>query len=228
MWKAVQRRSLLVVVAGLVASCGGKEEVEPRVEKPAPAAGGIELDALTDFVGASRVKAVWVKQQKDGGLDQHAAGKSHKIMALDTAGGGAERELVGKVGSYSRPLFTPDGERVVFSTKAGEKDARGVRSYRPKCFVVNFDGSGLKELGKGYAECVWRDPADGRLWVYVGVDFKDSDTVVMEGARLERFPLDDPTKRELVWDKTPVGAEGFSLSRDGERCFKRQLVKPEH
>lgn len=208
----------IAAVASVLVGCGG--EPEPAAgsgdRAPSDGVGGGVGAAIEEFTGA-RTKVVWVQQQKDGGLDQHAAGKNHKLMVLDTADGRGERALLPEVGSYSRPLFTPDGGRVVFSTKGATKDARGVRSYRPKCFVVGVDGSGLRELGAGYAEDVWRDPSDGTLWVYAGVGFKDADSVVMEAGRLERFRLDAPGGREVVWDRTAVGNEGFSVSRDGRR-----------
>ncbi|MCP4847757.1 MAG: hypothetical protein GY899_07420 [Verrucomicrobiaceae bacterium] len=207
---------ILVCALTLCCSCGGDKD--PGVDnsggdsKPAGSRGG----GLGQFAGA-HARAVWVGQQKSGKIDQHAAGNNLKLMGLDSMDSRGERAILDKVGSYARPLFTPDGGRVVFSNKGITKSENGIRSYNPRCFVVNFDGTGLVELGEGYAEAIWRDPSSGELWVFVSTEFQDDERVVMEGKRLERFRLEAPEQRELLWDKTPVGGDSFRVSRDGQK-----------
>ena len=57
---------------------------------------------------------------------------------------------------------------------------------------------------------MWRDPADGREWIYVGANNRSYDF-----AKVVRIPLDDPTVRELVWDRTLVSSDTFQVSADG-------------
>ena len=201
----------------LVISCSGDKDAEAKQgvtdagnDATEESGQGIELGA---FTGAP-TRAVWIEQKKSGQIDQHAAGKNLKLMALDSLDGKGERAILPEAGGYSRPMFTPDGEQVVFSTKGIKKSEAGIRSYSPRCFVVNFDGTGLRDLGEGYAEALWSDPS-GDMWVFVIVDFQDDERVVMEGKRLEKFRLDAPAKREILWDKTPVGGDSFRLGRDG-------------
>lgn len=209
----------------LLSSCGGDKDsgVNDSGVDPKPAGG--RGTGFGKFTGA-HARAVWVEQQKSGKIDQHAAGNSLKLMALDSMDGDGERAILDKVGSYARPMFTPEGNRVVFSNKGITKSEEGIRSYKPRCFVVNFDGTGLVELGEGYAEAVWRDPSSGDLWVFVSTEFKDDERVVMEGKRLEKFRLEFPGKREVLWDKTPVGGDSFRLGRDG-RMMVGQFPWPE-
>ncbi len=177
---------------------------------------GADESSFGTFVGA-RARAVWVQQQKAGQIDKHAAGGSLKLMGLDSADGRGARAILDKVGSYARPLFTPDGGQVVFSDKGVDKKSSGKRRFRPRCFVVGFDGSGLRELGAGFAEALWRDPASGAVWVYVVDGIKPAKTTIMQGTRLERFRLDAPGERETVWERSEVGAGSFRLSRDGAK-----------
>lgn len=181
-----------------------------------PPVAATAVSPLADFVGAP-ARAVWVQQQKAGQLDKHAAGKSLKLMGIDSRDGGGEREIMAQVGSYALPLLTPDGQRVVFTDKGRKKAKSGKRSYRAHCYVVDFDGGGLRELGAGLAESLWRDPADGVIWVYVTVGFKASKTTIMEGERLERFRLDSPKERQVVWQRSQVGGGSFRLSRSGKK-----------
>jgi hypothetical protein len=156
--------------------------------------------ALEDFAG-SRVRAVWV--QSDG-TDPFALGTNLLLMGLDSADG-RERTILPERGSYMKPMITPDGQRIVFSR--GHAAPGG-----PEIFVVNWDGSGLTSLGKGFAVSLWENPADSTPWVYAGRD-------AAEGAYdfpvIERFPLDNPSAREVVWNKTLVSADTFQVSPDG-------------
>ena len=208
---------LLCACCGIFfSSCGGDHDSKNEnvgVDTNASVERGKELENFT----GSHTRAVWVQQQKSGQIDKHAAGGNLKLLGLDSLDGRGERVLLEKVGSYSRPLFTPDGNRVVFSNKGVKKSNAGIRSYSSKCFVLNFDGSGLKDLGVGYAEALWNDPAGGDIWILASVGFKDDERVVMEGKKLVKFKLDAPEKREVVWNKTPVGADSFRMGRDGQK-----------
>ena len=63
---------------------------------------------------------------------------------------------------------------------------------------------------------MWQNPADNSEWVYLGTDNDKYDFKTVT-----RFPIDAPERRELVWNTTVVGADGFRVSPDG-----RHLERP--
>jgi hypothetical protein len=162
---------------------------------PASTAAGAEVRKFTG--GPARL--VWV--QGDGS-DPFAAGDQLVLMGLDTEDNRGERVILGTKQSYVKPLLTPKGTRILFSTRP--------EGTGPEVFLVNWDGSGLKRVMKGFALATWLNPADGSEWVYVGTDNKGYDF-----ATVSRFPIDDPAKSELVWNKTPVSGDTFQVSADG-------------
>ena len=151
-------------------------------------------------IGA-RTRVVWVQDVGDGG-DTFAAGGNLRLMGLDTADGAGERAILSTVGSYVRPLITPKGDRVVYSDR-----------IRKKVFVVNWNGTGLREIVSGFAMAVWMDLRDGREWVYFGEENWGPDRD--HTTEVYRMPLDGSGSRELVWNQTPVMVVGFQLSVDG-------------
>lgn len=154
---------------------------------------------LRAFTG-THTRVVWVQDVGDG-TDVFARGDRLVLMGLDSDDGSGERAILGKPASYARPFVTPRGDRVIVSDRA-----------REHVFVVNWDGSGLRALGAGTALTVWRDPSDGREWVYVGADREDD-----AYHTVRRFPIDRPDASELVWNQTLVGEE-FQVSADGRRA----------
>lgn len=154
-----------------------------------------EIRALT----GARTRAVWV--QGDG-TDPFAAGDRLILMGLDTDDQRGERVILSQRRSYVKPLMTRKGDRIVFSSRPDPGP--------PEVFIVNWDGSGLKRIASGFALAVWQDPADRREWIYVGTDHRKA------GFRtVSRMRLDDPSVRELVWDKTMVSGDTFQVSADG-------------
>jgi hypothetical protein len=151
--------------------------------------------------GKARTRVVWVQDLGDG-RDGDTLGSNLRLMGLDTGDGKGERAILGMPGNYSKPLIAPRGDRVVYSDR-----------HRKQVFVVNWDGSGLRALTDGFGLAVWRDPRDGREWLYYGYEEK------MEGGfhcrAVYRKTLDSPGKGELVWDKVPVNIDSFQLSVDG-------------
>lgn len=188
---AIQARGLaatLLAVLGLASCSSG---AMPVIEGPTA-----ELRELT----GARTRVVWV--QGDG-TDAFAMGTNFVLMGLDTDDGRGERPLVDQRGSFAKPLFLPGGDRLVYSTSPA---AGG-----PEVFILNWDGSGLRRLATGFALSVWRDPADGREWLYVGTDHDEE----FDFANVWRFPVDDPVRRELVWNQSKVGRDTFQVSADG-------------
>jgi hypothetical protein len=185
---------LLLLLSLLAAACSG------NVAGTAPAAAGSagDLRALT----GTRARVVWAQED---GTDPLGLGTNLALMGLDTDDGRGERTIGDERRSYVKPMLTPSGDRIVFSSRTPD----GARM-----FAVNWDGSGLTPLGDGYALAVWRHPAEGTEWVYAAAD-----TEKKPGPpRVSRFRIDTPQERELVWNKTAVSLDTFQVSADGRRA----------
>jgi hypothetical protein len=183
---------LIVIAVLATAACSTETREGPSSE-------------LRRFTG-SPTRVVWVQQD---GKDPYALGDNLALMGFDTEDGRGERPIVAQRGSYVKPFFTPRGNRIVFSR-------RPTRPEGAEIFIVNWDGSGLKALAKGFAMAVWANPSDGREWVYVGSDSKKGQDY--DFATITRVPIDDPGTRELVWNKSPVSSDTFQLSADGRHA----------
>jgi hypothetical protein len=153
--------------------------------------------AVGTFTGA-HTRIVWV--QGDG-TDPETEGVQLTLMGLDSKDG-KERVIIGQPRSIVKPRFTSRADRIVFSSR--------ILPGAPEIFVVNWDGTGLRKLADGFAMTLWRNPADGRDWVYAGTENQK-----YAFRKVWRFPVDEPDKRELVWDKTLVSMEGFNVTPDG-------------
>jgi hypothetical protein len=151
--------------------------------------------------GNTRLRVTWVQDMGDG-RDVFARGGNLRLMGLDTGDGQGERVILGTVGNYVKPLITPRGDRVVYSDR-----------IRKKIYVVNWDGSGLRELFGGVGLAVWRDPRDGREWIYYGSE--DGNNGDDHCPAVYRTLLDSPGAGELIWNRTRVSVNSFQLSADG-------------
>jgi len=156
---------------------------------------GAEVRALT----GAHTRVVWVQHD---GKDPGAVGDQLVLMGFDTHDGKGERVILGKRGSYVKPLLTPRGNRIVFSTR--------VKPGPAQVFIVNWDGTGVRKLADGFALGLWKNPADNGEWVYVGTDNTNS-----EFATISRFPIDAPDRREVVWNTSLVSIDNFQVSADG-------------
>lgn len=186
-------KSRLIAVAILAAAaCSTETRVGPSGE-------------VRTLTGA-HTRVVWVQQD---GKDPFAAGDNLALFGFDTDDGRGERMILAERGSYVKPLLTPRGDRIVFSR-------RPTRPEGPETFMVNWDGSGLKPLAKGFALAVWANPADGREWVYIGTDSKQGQDY--DFAKVTRVAIDDPRISELVWNKSLVSGDTFQVSADGRHA----------
>ncbi|MDD5482128.1 MAG: hypothetical protein PHP98_00540 [Kiritimatiellae bacterium] len=147
-----------------------------------------------------RARLVWCQDAGDG-ADVGAQGTNLYLMGFDTDDGRGARSILAERANYAKPMFAPDGERVVFS-----------RWQEQKIYTVNFDGSGLKPLADGFAMAVWRNARSKTDWVYAGTVI-DVDNSLVNNIR--RFRLDKPEVSESVWTKTPHNIDNFQLSADG-------------
>lgn len=150
----------------------------------------------------SHTRVVWVQDQSATNGDTLALGRELKLMGFDSQEGRSERAILSNIQNYAKPLFTPDGKRVVYSDR-----------YSKEVFVVNWDGSGKHRLGTGYAVEVWADPKTGTTWVYAATQVGKSNSINFKALR--RIPLDGKGRWEPVWDKTEISPDNFQLSADG-------------
>lgn len=191
---------------------GSGAKAQPAPEAAPPTAHEQELESFT----GARTKAVWTQYENPDKTDKQGTSKYHSLYALDSADGLGERRVIEERGSYAFPIITPDGERIVFTRKVkilkGDK-----RTFEPTIMIINFDGSDLRKLRDGYAQQVWEDPETGKYWIYAGDGFVLSDSTAPICKRIIRFPLDDPSRSEIVWDRTQIGTDSFAVSADGKR-----------
>ena len=159
-------------------------------------------DPLEQFTGV-HTRVVWIQEQGSG-ADTFAFGQNFKLMGYDSRDGKKERSLLTKTGNFYKPILTPDGKKVVVSSRK-----------RHEIYLVDFEKKKKKSLGKGVAVDVWQDPATGKTWAYA-LAGDGPENKYFTTHPLIRFPLDKPNKRELVWDKTHLSWSNFDLSRDGK------------
>lgn len=193
MENGTHRLTIVLACAALVAGCG--------VAGTAVTGPGADVRALT----GAHTRVVWV--QGDG-TEKGLKGDQLTLMGFDSDDGKGERNILGPGRNYIKPLLTSRADRIVFSSAA--------KSGGYEVYSVKWDGTGLKKLTDGYAMALWVDSADRRDWVYIG--FRIPHESKWETKRVERFPLDDPGKREPVWTKSIISMEGFNLSPDGRKA----------
>ncbi len=151
----------------------------------------------------ARTRLVWV--QGDG-TDPYAAGSNLTLLGLDTDDGKGERTILTEKGSYLKPLLISGGKRILYTSHGKDPNDLTV-------FVVNWDGSGKRELTAGFALAVWIETANNRDWVYVGTG--NTPKSPFDFSTVSRFPVDDPNAKQLVWNKTLVSGDTFQVSGDG-------------
>ncbi len=157
----------------------------------------------------NRFRLVWLQEHGDG-RDALAMGKNMVLYGYDSEDGKGERRLLNKKSSWYLPLFTPDGQSVIFSNRKTRK-----------MFLLDWESGHIEALGDGVAVEVWQDTerrffiGKPRVWVYC---FIGPQPEHKNGTKqpLYRFPLDNPKKIELVWNKSMVAWSNLQLSRDGE------------
>jgi hypothetical protein len=163
-----------------------------------------DVEALTG--GHTRV--VWVEHMTGASSDWDAVSGDFSIMGFDTRTGAITTIVPGPAGVHN-PQFTPDGNQVVYTDIVNSR----------KAWIVNFDGTGKRELVNAYVYKVWRDPGTQKVWLYLGDCYMHSDRSTQPNASslaygLKRAPLDDPSKIEVVFANKSIDWR-FSLSRDG-------------
>lgn len=166
--------------------------------KTAHAESAQDLGALT----GAHTRVVWVQDQSAGNNDTLAQGRELKLMGFDSRDGRGERAILDSVQNYAKPLITPDGKRVVYSDR-----------YSKEVFVVNWDGTGQRRVGAGFAVEVWADPRSGETWIYACTQVGKQTSINFKSLR--RIRLDGNSRWEPVWDKSEISPDNFQLSADG-------------
>ena len=124
----------------------------------ADAAGDL-ASRIVAMTGA-RTKIVWARATEGKpGKNWEVLSEDYELMGFDTADGKTRVILPGPA-MYGCPWITPDGRRIVFTTRAGKHD---------EVQVVDWDGKGRRSIAKGFGHCVWVDPKDRTQWVYISV-----------------------------------------------------------
>jgi hypothetical protein len=177
--------AVALLVALCTAACGSSATSGP----------GADLRAFT----GTHTRVVWV--QGDG-TDPYAIGTNLTLMGFDSQDGRGERPLVAEKRNFMKPMLTPRGDHVLFSTNP--------TLAPPQVFMLRWDGAGLARLVDGFALAIWENPVDGSEWVYVGQDSEEYNF-----RKVVRFRIDNPSAAELVWDKTMVSGDTFQVSADG-------------
>jgi hypothetical protein len=170
----------------------------------------IALSAVTGFAlspadeirreCSGRARMAWCQDAGDG-TDAGAQGNSLRLMGFDTDDGKGERCILADLSNYSKPMLTPDGNKIIFSNRRERK-----------IYAVDFDGANRKMLADGFALAAWRDPLTGTDWIYAGTITDNADSVIVN---IGRFRLDKPEATEPVWNKTPQNLDNFQLSANG-------------
>ncbi len=176
------------------APAGDAVTTQPVAASPRDRAGSVE-----DVAGGP-VRFVWLQDRGDG-RDALARGDQLMVVAWE-AERDEERAVTASPNGYAKPLLTADARHVLYSIRRG-----------PEAFVIPWEGGTPRSLGPGVALAVWRDPATGRDWVYVGLDPTAEDPG--EYRRLERFALDAPDRREQVPTTVVVNEDNFQIAPDG-------------
>ena len=226
MLKTLRAPISLVTLVFLVACEAEKPEVKipaesetmPAISAPAPSVpthpGSAEIEKLT----GAHTRVVWAQYQKPKSAEPYSNNNSHFLMGLDSRDGLGAHPILAVNGNYSRPLITSDGGSILYSDKRLTRDDNNNKQYHPIIQLTDWKGTVPKTLSEGYAVDTWRDPATGAEWVYAVRDFVSSTRIAIEAKKMIRFPLNDPSKEELVWDQTAVSPDNIQLSRDGSRA----------
>lgn len=152
----------------------------------------------------SHVRVVWC-QDHDVNDDVFAKGPRLKLMGYDSRDGKGERCILPGLANYNRPMITPRGTHVAFTD-----------SIQMKAYIVDWDGSNLREFADGRVLEVWVDADTGIEWIYVQSGAKRGEH--FDSNPVYRHQASSLSHRELVWDNSPVGSDNFQLSADGKRA----------
>jgi len=159
-----------------------------------------DIKALT----GAHTRIAWA-QDGDDSVHSWGCGPKTLVMGFDTDDGKGVRPIVADRANCASPIFTPDGKGLLIT----RIDDWGP-PIRRQVLYVNWDGSGLREVTRGwYVAGTIRDPKEGFTWVYGAAE--------VEGDKLltKRFRMDKPEVVESLWTKAD-GPGAPTVSPDGK------------
>lgn len=194
---------------------GCAQEKDPRTKEQIEADFGLAGE-IRELTGAP-TRIVWLQDTGEG-TDILAEGTDLRMMAFDSEDGRGERILLDGPRSMAKPMFTVNGEWVIFS------DRENHRTH-----ALRWDGAKLLDLGPGFGMTTWIDPETGIEWLYVARVQVDKHRTLASHESLWRYPLfrsaragrpqqysrKTRSREELVWNQTKVSEDSFQISLDG-------------
>lgn len=199
-----------MAAAWLLTACGESDGKDALADAPEEKVSK-EIEALT----GDHSRLVWSRYLGKS-ADVFANYNQQQLWGIDSRDGLGVRVILKETDNYSRPLISPDGKWIVYTDKNTKKKGNK-KLFKPEVYRVDWQGEKVEKLGKGFAVDLWRDPETEKTWVYVA-NLVPTSRASMFADKLERFLLDDPEKRELVWEKTEISIDSIQLSADGKRA----------
>jgi hypothetical protein len=161
---------------------------------------------INELTGNKPTRVVWADHQ--GGDVWERPGCMTKLYYYDTQTDAVRQICPGNncdQNSYAKPLFSPDGNRVIYSV-----------AQQNAVYIVDLSGANASKITDGFGTCV--RTIDGTSWVYVEKQ---------DHGPLNRYNIDNPSDNQLVYDKTQTGIccgngiyhqSWFAVSGDGKRA----------
>lgn len=165
----------------------------------AAARAGELKDDILQMTGA-RTKVLWLRAsagQKETAGAWDATEATYDLMGFDTQDGQTRRILAGPA-AFGFPWIGPDGSHILYNDQPNRR-----------VYTVNWDGSGKREVARGFGLMLWGEPQTGREWIILSDSMDDAGTIY-------RCPYDRPEERQVIW-KGPMSRR-FRLSADGKRA----------
>ncbi len=144
---------------------------------------------LKDIV-KSDFKIVWCRDfSRSSSLD--IPNKTLRLMRYKSGEFSKEEFILPDYADYYSPMFTADGEKIIFSR------------YTPRVetYIVNFDGGTLQRIAEGLAIGVVYDVNKKQEWLYTAKLEKGSYYIIKA---IYRQILNSTNSPELIWDKMPL------------------------
>lgn len=176
-----------------------------------------ETSAALHALTGARTRVLWLQDMGDG-KDYLARGTQLQLMGRDTDDGRGARLILPPGRSIAKPLFTRDGDRIIFSDR-----------HHHTMHIVPWNGGEPQPLGPGFALHTWRDPETKIEWLYYTKDkvvdgkiLQTHDTIFRRalppfgGVRgLWRLKLSGKLGEQIIWNQTHISEDNYQLSADG-------------
>ena len=155
---------------------------------------------LLELTGGRQVKVTWWQDGKVKYYDTNT-----DVVKVLPFAGNENKSL----------LLTSDGKYIVTSVGPAFSH-RQIMAYDTETGKVIASPVGPENN----LMAVWTDPETGKVWIYVNSNGDKKESWKAMAGPVYRFPLGEPEKRELFWDRTRSHLY-LSFSADGSRaCFQ--------